>query len=162
MNRIDRLNQQLEQLKRRRSQYLRESRYLELQKLDNDIRTLEDKIEESRYYASQPIRQLISKEEAINSGLIACIIECHLAADFLTDCCYNLKQILSRHGLVAKSLVPEMDEIRIISDRIASQLCTYGNDNLTSLMTDNDTLLSALHKKTLSYIEQRSTKRNNK
>lgn len=87
-------------------------------------------------------------------GIIPLIIECHLAADFLTEVSYMVVDICKKHGLSDISLMPDLKEIIKKTDKFASFL-TGVSPELTDLLVRNETFNASLHKKYVKYIEQR-------
>ncbi len=154
MTRLDRYKAKLATLEARRAQLMRQGKYPQMQQLDADLQEVRTLIADAEEYEAKPIRELLTEDEIHQSGLIPLLLECHLAADFLTDCTTILMERIKALGFRAVTLVPDMKEIIRKSDAFASILCTKG-ELLSDLLTDNETLLSAMHKKTLSYIEQR-------
>lgn len=104
----------------------------------------------------KPIKELIPMDKIHESGIIPMIMECHLAADYLTACAYQLSDTIKEMGFNPVSIIPDIEEIIKKSDAFASILCGK-NQCLSDLLTGNQTLIDALHKKTVSYITQRTT-----
>ena len=157
MTKIERLKEKLESLEKLRGQYMRKGRYSELFALNEDIDKLRTSIQDAEEYGKpKPLTKILSREEIAESGIIPILIECNLAADFLTDCACTLKEAISNLGLKPVTIVPQLDELIKKSDLFATILSSCGNDRLANMLYDNETLIAALHKKTLSYIEQRS------
>lgn len=154
MTRLERHKEKLAALEAKRNQMMRQGRYPQMQELEEDLKEIRKLIAEAEEYEAKPIKELLTMDEIHASGIMPLIMECHLAADYLNDCAYMLKERIRSLGFNAVSLVPEMKEILKKSEAFASILCKK-NKQLSDMLIDNDTLLSALHKKTLSYIEQR-------
>lgn len=155
MTRLERYKEKLSDFEAKRMQLLRTGNYVRAMKLDEDINELAALIEQMGEGGPKPIKELLSAEEIEKLGIIPLVIECHLAADFLTDCAYNLNDIIENAGFHAVSIIPEIKEIAKKSEAFASALAK-NSPALTDLLTNNETLISALHKKTLSYIAQRA------
>lgn len=154
MTRLERYKQDLAKLEEKRSRLLRTMNLVKASALNDDIENVKKLIEESEKYEAKPIKQLLSREKLNQSGLIPAMIECHLAADFLAYLTYNIEDILKKNGLKYVNIIPELKEIRNKCNTFASRLCNCGED-LNDLLIENDTLISALHKKCCSYMEQR-------
>ena len=154
MTRLERYKEKLKEFEHKRNNLMRQGRYDLMRRLDNDIADLRREIEEAERYEAKPIKQLMSSEEIEKHNLIPMLIEAHLAADFLTDCCYNIKDTLSKMGYNATTIVPELMEIKKRADSFACKLIGK-NDKLNDLLALDDTLIAALHKKIFSYMKQR-------
>lgn len=133
---------------------MRAGRYDLMRRMDADIEDVRKEIEKSERYESKPIRQLMSDRQIEESNLIPMLIESHLAADFLTDCYVNIKDTLHRYGYHAVTVLPELEEIKKLTEKFAQRLIGK-SDRLTEMLTLDDTLVAALHKKYLNYIKQR-------
>lgn len=133
---------------------LRKGRYVDVQLLDSEIEEVKALIQEAKDYQAKPVLELLSREEIQESGLVALMIESHLAADFLADCCFRIEQIFKERGLTAISIVPDIKDLLKRSNIFASILCLK-NEDLSSLLIDNEGLIDKLHCDTLAYIKKR-------
>lgn len=162
MTRLERYKRDVAELERRYSRLLgagKITQALQLSHEISEIKTIIAEAEECEQFneeAEKPkaITEIVSRQRLRESGLVTMLIECHLAADYLTDCAYNVKDTMDGMGLITTTIIPEIEEITKLSESVASAICKI-SDKLSDLMTDNDTLIVALHKKTLSYINQR-------
>lgn len=134
MKRIDRYREKLVELENKHNQLARAGKYMKLPEMRLKIEEVRKQVEEMERYEAKPVRELLSGEEITESGLVPMIMECHLAADFLTDCTMNLKDKIKEMGLVPASLIPELDEIIKKADAFASMMCY--NKALTDMLTD--------------------------
>lgn len=154
MTRLERYEQKLATLEGRRSQMLRKGRYVDVQMLDSEIEEAKALIREAKDYQAKPVLELLSREEIQESGLVALLIESHLAADFLADICFRIEQVFKERGLQAVSIVPDIKDLLKRSNIFASILCLK-NAELSSLLIDNEDLIGKLHSDTLGYIKER-------
>ncbi len=154
MTRLERYRLRLEELEAKRNQFMRQGKYMQMQKLDAELTEVRKLIEEAEKYSPKPIRELVSMDKIQQSGLIPALIECHLAADYLNDCCYTVNDIIKGMGFSPASIIPDLKEIISKSNVFASLLCDR-SEQLGDLLVRNDTLIAALHKKTLGHISQR-------
>ena len=155
MKKIERYRQKLAELESRRNRLMRQGKYMQMQKLDVDIQSIRKMVDEAEKYEARPIRELLSMDEIHESGIIPIIMECHLAADYLTDCAYRLSDTIKKMGFNPVSLVPDMEEIISRSSAFAAILCQK-DALLSDMLTNNETLIDALRKKTMHYIRQRT------
>ncbi len=165
MTRLDRYRERLSALETRRNQFMRQGKYMQMQKLACDMERVEGLIKEAEAYEAKPIKELVSMDAIRESGLIPALMECHLAADYLAACSYTVKDIIKGMGFTAVSIIPDIDNIISRCNAFASILCEK-NECLRDMLLDNETLINAIHKKTMSYICQRagnkSKNKNNK
>lgn len=158
MTRLERYREQLAKLEEKRNRLLKAGRYLQANDLNEMIKEAEELIRQAEEYENQtrsrPIRDLMSKKELNEMGIIPLMIECHLAADFLTEIAYMIVDICKEHGFSDVVLMPDLRELLKNSEKFASFLATLGPD-LADLITRNETFNASLHKKYVKYIEQR-------
>lgn len=155
MTRLERYKQQLAELEARRSRLMRQGKYMQMQGLSCDIDRVRELIREAEAYEAKPIKELVSMDAIHESGLIPALMECHLAADYLAACSYTVKDIIKGMGFTAVSIIPDINEIISRCNSFASILCEK-NECLRDMLLDDETLINAIHKKTVSYIAQRT------
>lgn len=135
---------------------LRSGRLVQAMNLSSEISKVKKMIaEEEERRRPKPIMELITGEQLRASNLIPLLIETYLAMDYVNDCVYNVIDNANSMGLNIVNIAPELSDIRDKSQTFASFLCKQ-SQFLSHMMTDNEFLIAALHKKTRSYIEQRS------
>lgn len=158
MTRLERMRDRLKGLEERRSRLLRSGRYPQSRELDSEIKRLEAEIRKSEEYEllgkPGPLRELLTKEEINEMGIIPLMIECHLVADFLTEIAYEVVDICKAHGLSDISLMPKLRELIKNSELFASFL-TKLSPELCDLLVRNETFNAGLHKRYLKYIGER-------
>lgn len=141
----------LANLEERRNALMRAGNYKASMRLNQDIEEVRRLINESE---PKPVTELFTHEQIRESGLVPAVLEVHLAADYLAACCYTVEDIVKQLGGVAVTVIPELKEILSRANKFCEFLYTKGED-LESLIENNESLLEALHKKTMSYIKQR-------
>lgn len=152
MNHLDKFKKKLAALEGRRNAYMRSGQYIQSMNLNNEIERIRKMIEtEERYMTPRLLNERMNQEEIDRSGVIPAIIVVHLAADFLTACCYEVEDILKKLGITATSVVPDVREIRKTADRLASSMGDV-SEKLEFLIINNETLNEALLKKVTSYM----------
>lgn len=142
----------------KRGRLLRSGKYINAIRLADDIENIEKKIAEADAYEEamkpKPIIELKSREELDAMGIKPLMVECYLIADFLTAVAYEVVDTCERNGLAGVELVPELKEVIEKGEAFTKRL-TKTTPDLIDLITNNDTLNEALHKKCLGYIHQR-------
>ena len=137
---------------------MRTGRYFDSVRLNQDIIEIEKCIRKAEEYEEscrpKPLKEILSEEELHEMGIIPLMIECHLAADFLTGIAYEIVDVCKKHGLTDVSFMPELKDLIKKSDIFASFL-TKISPELRNLLLRNETLNASLHKKYIRYIEQR-------
>ena len=126
--------------------------------LNAEIREVELLMKQAKEFEEarrpRPIKELVTKQELHGMGIIPLMIECHLAADFLTGLSYMIVDICKEHGFTDVKLMPEIRELLEKSEKFANALAEMSPE-LRDLIVNNETLNDALHKKCLGYIKQR-------
>lgn len=149
--RLERFKDRLKQLEARRNALMRSGKYMQSIQLNSDIEDIRKMIaKEEEYYKPKSLKTLVTDKDK-RKEVVHLIIESHLAADYLTATAYALKDWLDDNGLIPYSVVPELEDIIKKSEAFASSICRI-NPKLSEMMVSNDTLIDALHKKTMSYI----------
>lgn len=156
MKLIEEFKRDLAELERRHTWLLRHGQLVTAMNVATEINKIRKIIaEEEERRRPKPVTELISGEELRVSNLIPLLIETYLAMDYVNDCVYNVIDNANSIGLDIVHVAPELSDIKEKSETFASFLCKQSKF-LSDLMTDNEFLIAALHKKTQSYIEQRS------
>lgn len=149
---LSRYKDRLVKLEERRNILMRAGKYIQSMELNRDIEDVRKLIAaEEDYLKPKPLKELVSKEQADEVTNI--IIECHLAADYLTAMAYEIKDWFDKNGLIPHSVIPELNQIVKLSESFAGSVCKV-NPNLRDMMINNDTLIEALHKKCQTYIKR--------
>lgn len=129
--------------------------YVKAIALAKDINEVRAEIEEARkYYEPRPLSEVLTRREIEEMGIIPLMIECHLIADFLTETCYMVRDIVKSHGFEDVSFMPELKDILKRTDRFASFLAGVSPE-LCDLITRNETFNLSLHKKFQKHINTR-------
>lgn len=137
---------------------MRSENYLQSLRLGDEIENVSKLIKEAEEYEEQckmrPIKDVVSKQELDEMGIIPMMIICHLAADFLTQEAYEIVDVCKAHGFDDVVLAPDLRDLLKAADRFAGFL-TKVSPELCDLLVRNETFNTSLHKKYLKYIEQR-------
>lgn len=158
MTRLERYREKLRMFEKKRNEFMRSGQYIKSMALNEDIKEMERAIKEAEEYEERckpkPIKDMVSKQELDEMGIIPLMIICHLAADFLTLEAYEVVDRCKAHGFDDVVLAPDLRDLLKASDKFASFL-TKVSPQLCDLLVRNDTFNMSLHKKYLKYIEQR-------
>lgn len=158
MTRLERYREKLRKLENKRNELIRSGRYVQSVALNDEIKNVERLIKEAEEYEEsckpKPIGELLTKEEIDDMGIIPLMIECHLAADFLTEVAYMVLDTCKEHGLENVSFMSDLRELIKKSDMFASFLTKVSPD-LCDMLVRNETFNVGLHKRYLKYIERR-------
>lgn len=154
MTRKQRFEQKLSELEKLRNTLRSQGRFLEVQEYDKKIADVKRNIEICNEYEAKAVRELLSAKEIEESCLVPLLLEAHLITDVLADVCYRIVDIFKDRGMTAVTLVPEIKDILKRSTIFASILCEK-NEELNSLLIDNEQLLHDIHLICQRYIKQR-------
>lgn len=146
MTKLERLQNTLSELKAQYTEAYRKGQHTKLPRLEMKIADVEDQIREARFYEPAPLERFMSAEEFRRLRLPQKILAVFLASDFLADCAYDLKDTLSRKGLVNSSLMEKIDGVCRQSQHFANFAChlRYG-EQLGELMVHNGRLVDDMH-----------------
>lgn len=156
----------LEELEARRSRLMRSGKIMQSFALNEEIKNVEEMIRRAEAYEeatkSRPIAEIITKEELDQTGIIPLMIECHLISDMLVEVAYMIVDRLKEIGIEGVSFMEDLNNAIKANEKFATfltQLKHDENNELYNLLTRNETLNRAIHKKYVSYMDQRLTKR---
>ena len=147
----------LTQLKERRAKLLRKGRLAEANALNEDITVIERQIDDyEESLRPRPLSQVLTDDQIQESDIINKMMEAHLAADYLADCAFVLRDTFKKLNIEVDQLMQPMDELIKKAETFAALMaCT---NDLTEILVSNDTLIEALRKKVRTYISQRNKK----
>ncbi len=134
--------------------------------LNDEIKNVMKMIKQAEAYEeatkSRPIAEIITKEELDQTGIIPLMIECHLISDMLVEVAYMIVDRLKEIGIEGVCFMEDLNNAIKANEKFATfltQLKHDENDELYNLLTRNETLNRAIHKKYVSYMDQRLTNR---
>ncbi len=117
------------------------------------IKDVEAAIEEAESYLPRKLSELFDQETLRKSGINIAIVKVHLAADFLADCAYDLKDKFTALGVEENHLLPLLDEIKKKSQDFASIVCHPEFAGLSDFMVTNEDFINDMHEITQKYID---------
>lgn len=159
MTRLERFERQLEILEARRRKFLGAGQYVKAIALGKDLEKIREEIDGMRKAITpRPLSEVLPQETIDKSGIMDVITEIHLAVDYLTDLQYRFVDVCEECRIEIGSLRDPLKEVVRHNNEFVSYLMEK-NEWLERVMTDNDTLNEALHKKMASYIKQRKPKK---
>lgn len=152
---------QLAKLEEKRSALMRAGKYMQSFALNEDIKEVENLIKQAEAYEeatkSKPIKEILSREEIDEMGIIPLMIECHLVSDFLVEITYMISDICKDKGLTSLKFSDDITRV-IKTNEVFASFLTQMSPELSNLLIKNETFNASLHKKYLKYIEQRLAK----
>lgn len=145
----------------KRNSLMRAGKYMQSFALNEDIKELENLIRQAEDYEesrkAKPIKDILSRQEIDEMGIIPLMIECHLVSDFLVEITYMISDIFKSKGLSELKFSEDITKA-IKANEIFASFLTKMSPELRDLLIRNETFNASLHKKYLKYIEQRLTK----
>lgn len=117
------------------------------------IKDVEAAIEEAESYLPRKLSELFDQETLRKSGINIAIVKVHLAADFLADCAYDLRDKFTALGVEENHLLPLLDEIKKKSQDFASIVCHPEFAGLSDFMVTNEDFINDMHEITQKYID---------
>lgn len=152
---------QLSKLEEKRSSLMRAGKYMQCFALNDDIKEIENLIKQAEAYEeatkSKPIKEILSREEIDEMGIIPLMIECHLVSDFLVEITYMISDICKSKGLSELKFSEDITKA-IKANEVFASFLTKMSTELSDLLIRNETFNASLHKKYQKYIEQRLSK----
>lgn len=136
---------------------MRNGQLLQMRKTMDKISRIEEEIEKAESYLPKKLSELFDRKKLNESGINNSIVKVHLAADFLADCAYDLKDRFDKLGVIEQNLIPLLDEIKKRSQEFASIVCHPEFAGLSDFMVTNDEFIDNMHEVTQKYIDDHLT-----
>lgn len=152
-SKLDRLRERRDQLIINRGDQLRSGQYMGAARTSEKIKDVEAAIEEAESYLPRKLSKLFDQETLRKSGINIAIVKVHLAADFLADCAYDLRDKFTALGVEESHLLPLLDEIKKKSQDFASIVCHPEFAGLSDFMVTNEDFINDMHVITQKYID---------
>lgn len=129
--------------------------FIKARTLDDRIKAIEAQIKEAEEYEPKRLSELIDQETMRKHRLSEKMVALHLAADFVAECGYDLKDTLAKLGLHQCSLLPMVKEITDKAQAFASLVCHPSFAGLSDFMVENEEYLDELQRVTAEYISRK-------
>lgn len=153
-SKLDRLRERRDQLIIKRGDQLRSGQYLAATRTSEKIKDVEAAIEEAESYLPRKLSELFDQETLRKSGINIAIVKVHMAADFLADCAYDLRDKFTALGVEENHLLPLLDDIKKKSQDFASIVCHPEFAGLSDFMVTNEDFINSMHEITQNYIDE--------
>jgi len=153
---LRRLERELALMRQRRADALCRGDYAGAMAISSKLNAKETEIEDyHRLYDPQPLGDIISLKELDRHRINARLIEIHLAADYLADCCMEIRDELKKLGVADCEIYHIADDIGARAQRFANAICHPQFGGLTDFMVNNDELIDELHQASARYMDSR-------
>lgn len=156
MTRKERLQQELEKLEDKRRALIRAGKLIQASQLDAQIKDKQQAIAECEYYEYVPLNEVVSRDELMRNKVYAKLLEIALAADYLSDCAIECKNILSKLGVGNLKLMKDVEIIQKHANILSGMPCDEQYGVLYEFMMDNDGLIEDLHLLSQRYIAEKA------
>lgn len=156
-SKLARLKQQRDELKKKVQTLLQLGKYMQANTAIAKVQRIEAAIAEAEAYVPRALAELFDRKTLSESGINIAIVKVHLAADFLADCAYELKDKFNALGVEEQRLLPMLDEIKKKSQDFASIVCHPEFAGLSDFMVTNDGFINSMHEITQKYIDDHLT-----
>lgn len=150
---LDRLRKRRDELKVQMLKQLRNGQLIQANETSRKIKNVVEAIEEAESYLPKKLSELFDQETLRKSGINIAIIKAHLAADFLADCAYDLRDKFTALGVQENHLLPLLDEIKKRAQDFANIVCHPEFAGLSDFMVTNDEFIKDMHEITKKYID---------
>lgn len=152
MKKLERLKSKLEKAVAERAGLIRGGKLIEAGRATSRITALERAIEDARRYEPQQLGKLLPAETLRSSGLSKKLIEVHLAADYLADCAFDVRETLESLGFADCSIFPMLKAIQDRAQEFANIVCHPDFAGLSDFMTTNERFIDDMHLISRRYI----------
>lgn len=156
-SKLDWLRERRDQLKSKMSKQIQNGQLLQVSDTARRIKDVEAAIEEAESYLPKKLSELFDQKTLRESGINVAIVKVHLAADFLADCAYELRDKFTALGVEENHLLPLLDDIKKKSQDFASIVCHPEFAGLSDFMVTNEEFIDDMHGITQKYISDHLT-----
>lgn len=156
-SKLDRLRERRDQLKAKMSKQIQNGQLLQVSDTARRIKDVEAAIEEAESYLPKKLSELFDQKTLRESGINVAIVKVHLAADFLVDCAYELRDKFTALGVEENHLLPLLDDIKKKAQDFASIVCHPEFAGLSDFMVTNEEFINDMHGITQKYIDDHLT-----
>ena len=156
-SKLDRLRERRDQLKAKMSKQIQNGQLLQVSDTARRIKDVEAAIEEAESYLPKKLSELFDQKTLRESGINVAIVKVHLAADFLADCAYELRDKFTALGVEENHLLPLLDDIKKKAQDFASIVCHPEFAGLSDFMVTNEEFITDMHGITQKYIDDHLT-----
>ena len=156
-SKLDRLRERRDQLKAKMSKQIQNGQLLQVSDTARRIKDVEAAIEEAESYLPKKPSELFEQKTLRESGINVAIVKVHLAADFLADCAYELRDKFTALGVEENHLLPLLDDIKKKAQDFASIVCHPEFAGLSDFMVTNEEFINDMHGITQKYIDDHLT-----
>lgn len=156
-SKLDRLRERRDQLKSKMSKQIQNGQLLQVSDTARRIKDVEAAIEEAESYLPKKLSELFNQKTLRESGINVAIVKVHLAADFLADCAYELRDKFTALGVEENHLLPLLDDIEKKAQDFASIVCHPEFAGLSDFMVTNEEFIDDMHAITQKYIDDHLT-----
>lgn len=153
-SKLGRLRERHDQLKAKMSKQIQNGQLLQVSDTARRIKDVEAAIEEAESYLPKKLSELFDQETLRKSGINIAIVKVHMAADFLADCAYDLRDKFTALGVEENHLLPLLDDIKKKSQDFASIVCHPEFAGLSDFMVTNEDFINSMHEITQNYIDE--------
>lgn len=153
-SKLERLKKQRNELQIKVQELVKAGKLLQANVIMGKIKKVDEAITEAEAYLPKRLSELFDRKTLNESGINVAIVKVHLAADFLADCAYDLKDRFDKLGVVEQNLLPLLDEIKKKSQDFASIVCHPEFAGLSDFMVTNDDFINDMHGITQKYIDE--------
>jgi len=156
-SKLERLKKQRNELQIKAQEQVRAGKLIQANVTMGKIKNLEETITEAEAYLPKKLAELFDRKTLNESGINIAIVKVHLAADFLADCAYDLKDRFNRLGVEEQNMLPLLEEIKQKSQNFANIVCHPEFAGLSDFMVTNDNFINDMHEITQKYIDDHLT-----
>lgn len=156
-SKLDRLRERRDQLKAKMSKQIQNGQLLQVSDTARRIKDVEAAIEEAESCLPKKLSELFDQKTLRESGINIAIVKVHLAADFLADCAYELRDKFTALGVEENHLLPLLDDIKKKAQDFASIVCHPEFAGLSDFMVTNEEFIDDMHGITQKYIDDHLT-----
>lgn len=155
MKRTEKLRLKLDRARAGRAALIAAGKLVEAGRANARVAAIERELADAERYEPRLLGEILDRKTLAESGLSRKLIETHLAADFLADCAFDLRETLGKLGLADCSVFPMLRSIQKQAQAYAGIVCHPEFAGLSDFMCNNERLIDDLHLLCRRYIAER-------
>lgn len=156
MTRLERKQMELERLQKLRLKAVQHGDLLWITKNEPKITALKDEITKMRYNNNARLSEVLKEYgDDVKDRVYKCLLKISLAADYVNECSEQTKDVLREINLKDFMMRADVDEIRRLSQKVASIVLIPQQELLTDMMVDNAEFIDACDEAADKYLNEK-------
>lgn len=151
---IKRQQDKIQKLLDERVNAYRRNDLMGIARIDKKIREINEEVENIKKREQVRLSQALSHDDMVKDDIYRKLLKCSLAADYLNECCWAVKETLKKHGLSDFSFRKDIDTVIKMTNDIASLVIIPNQTVLTDMIVDDDEFVKTCDEAAEKHLKQ--------